>query len=140
MEFEAPEAAPKANLTDLVEGDVQRQLRRDPASGEVVLTLRADIDATDEPAVWRVDDIDLERGHGVIQRFSIRDDDPLSARGEVVHNTVARRGDWHVRVRTRVGLRSTRDHFHLEAELDAWEGHANVVSRRWDRSVRRTRV
>ncbi len=78
--FEPPQAAPEAPLTDLAQGGVQRDLRRDPATGETVVTVRADIDDDDEPTSWRVDDIQLERGHGVIQRFSIRDDDPLSAR------------------------------------------------------------
>ena len=139
-EFESPEAAPEANLTDLAHGGVQRRLHRDPTHGETVLTLRADVDSADEPTAWRVNDIHLERGHGVIQRFSIRDDDPLSAFGEVIHKTVARRGDWSVRVHTRVVLRSTRDAFRLEAELDAWEGDTCVQSRRWKRSVPRHHV
>ena len=55
-------------------------------------------------------------------RFTIRPDDPLSARAEVAWTVRLARGDWRVETRTRTVLTATRDTFELVATLEALEG------------------
>jgi hypothetical protein len=70
----------------------------------------------------------------------MREDDPLSARAEVAHQTVFCRGAWKVRVETLARLSSTQDHFVLQAELRAYEGEQPVFERNWDRRIKRDLV
>ena len=134
--FEPPESAPKPPHVHVHPGGVQRTIERDVTRGETVLTVS--IDREDGgPALTRLEDVDLEHGHAILERFRIADGDPLSARAEFLHEIVLRRGAWSVRVETATRVSSDEERFHLETELDAWEGGARVFSKRWRRSVPR---
>ena len=63
-----------------------------------------------------------------------------SVRGETSWVRAFRRGDWHVETRTRTVLTSTAEHFHLYADLDAFEGDKRVFSKSWDRLIKRDLV
>ncbi len=73
-------------------------------------------------------------------RYTIRPDDPLSARVEVAWTVRLARGDWRVETRTRTLLWATKDTFELEATLEALEGDALVHEQRWERSIPRDLV
>jgi hypothetical protein len=136
--FPPPEAAsPPAAEAVTAGGGVHREVERDPGSGELVHRVVIDMDDRGEPTIERLMDIDLEIGHGLVEEFRIRDDDPLSARADVRHRTVSRRGDWEVRVDVRVRLRATAQAFRLEAEVVAWEGGEVFVRRVWDETIQR---
>ena len=47
----------------------------------------------------------------------------------------AARGDWQVRTET-ARMRATREHFLIDAELDAYEGERRVFSRNWHAKIR----
>jgi hypothetical protein len=96
-----------------------------------------DRDESGAVQVYRLDSIGLEIGHGITERFTIADDDPNSARAEILHSTVTGRDGWSVRVETRACLTSTDFEYRLEASLDAYEGDDRVFTRRWDRRVQR---
>lgn len=106
-------------------------------AGETVHTIAIDLDEAGRPALTRLDDIELEHGHSMVERFRIRDGDPLSAEAEVRHETLFRRAGWSACVRTHARLTSTRDAFLLDAELEAFEGERRVFEREWKRSIPR---
>jgi hypothetical protein len=84
----------------------------------------------------RLDDIGTELAESMRRRYRIRDDDPLSARAEVVHEIRLRREGGTCA--SRAGRPSPRRRpFELSAELEAFEGDVRVRSRRWDARVPR---
>jgi hypothetical protein len=85
----------------------------------------------------RIHSIDLDVGHGVRERFAMRENDPTSARAEVVHRIVTRRGEGSVQIDTRTQLASTTREIHLTAELEAFENGVRIFSRSWRESVAR---
>ncbi len=88
----------------------------------------------------RYDDIDLTVHTVAADRFTIRPDDPLSARAEVAWTVRLERGDWRVETRTRTVLTATRDTFELVATLEARDGDGPVHEERWSRSIPRDLV
>ena len=141
--FDEPEvAAPRAAAAteeagDVAADEIQRIVQYDLATGETIYTNVMDRNESGEVRVYRLDAIGLEIGHGITERFTIKDGDPNSAHAEVLHSTVSRRDGWSVRVETRTCLTSTDSEYRLEASLDAYEGEERVFARRWDRRVPR---
>jgi hypothetical protein len=85
----------------------------------------------------RIEAIDLEVEHRTFKRFRIGEEDPGSAKAEVIQKTCFRRGSWNIRVETRISFSSSPDDFMLEAELTAYEGDEQFFSRTWERRVKR---
>ena len=92
----------------------ERVVRHDVISGEV--TLKAGNRGSGR---HRYDDIDLTVHTVAADRFSIRPEDPLSARAEVAWTVRLARGDWRVETQT-AGLTATRDTFEVVATLEAF--------------------
>ncbi len=135
--FERPEGAAPPLSTDVEPGRTVRTIEKDVITGETSYRTALDVTESGDVALTRIEAIDLEVGHSIAERFSIRDDDPLSARAEIVQRTVMRRGGFSARVTTRTELESTRDAFHLRASLEAHENGRLLVSRNWDAAVPR---
>ena len=138
--FAEPEEAHISEHTPLRPGSFTRTLTRDLATDELIYTTSAEGSDFGDAGLSRIEAIDLEVGQSHRKRFTIRDDDPLSARAEMDLRSELRRGDWSVRVAVRTALRATKEEFQLEAELVADEGDTRVFSRTWNRSVRRDLV
>jgi hypothetical protein len=92
------------------------------------------------PALTRMEDTRIEHGHSVVEEFSIVQSDPLSAKAEVLHDTIFRRDSWSTRVRTRTRMVSDSSDFHLEAELEGFERDRRIYHRTWSVSVPRDGV
>ena len=112
----------------------ERVVHHDVTTGEVTL------DWTMDSGRHRYDDIDLTVHTVAADRFTIRPEDPLSARAEVAWTVRLARGDWHVETRTRTVLTATRDTFELVASLEALDGEGPVHQERWVRSIPRDLV
>ena len=138
--FAEPEGAPSAPYTELRPRRVTRMVERDGATGEVVHTIVTEGAELGAAGQGRLEEIDLELEQSSVRRYRIRDDDPLTARAEVVQRMGLRRGTWAVRVESRAWLSATRDAFELGARLEAFEGDRLVRSRRWESSVARDGV
>jgi len=132
--FEEPEAAPAWRRTVLVPGKSERRVERDPLRRLTTTTVVSD------DGVYRLDAIDLEVGQSSIQRYSIEDDDPTSARVEITWTTTRARGAWRVRTETRTVMTCTREAFEIAATMEAFEADRRVLSRSWDRRVPRDLV
>ena len=94
----------------------------------------------DDQGTRHFEDIDLTLTYGSEARYSIKPDDPLSARAEVGWSVAMSRGDWAIRTRTRTVVTSTRNSFVLRAELDAFEGERRIFSRNWSSEIPRDGV
>src|SRR5262249_48897496 len=71
-----------------------------------------------------IDNIDLREEHYKTERFTVREGDPLSAKGEISHSHIIARGDWKTRTDTWTRMTATATHFVLEGRLDAFEGES----------------
>ena len=129
--FERPETGPPVPSTRLEPGEHTWIVHRDLATDTSTLSV------VDDDGVVRLDDIDLEVESRVHEWYSSVADDFASARGEVETIRGLRRGDWHVRTVTRTVLTSSTRHFHLQAELDAYEDEERVYSQNWTQDIPR---
>jgi len=132
--FGEPEAAPAWRRTVLVPGRSERRIERDPLHRRTTTTVVSD------EGVYRLDAIDLEVGQSSVQRYTIADDDPTSARVEIAWTTTRARGPWRVRTETRTVRTCTRDAFEVAATMEAFEAERRVFSRTWDRRIPRDLV
>jgi putative CocE/NonD family hydrolase len=128
------ETAPPLPVTAFEPPRAARVVHHDATTGEVTL------DWTQDSGRHRYDDVDLTMHTIAADRFTIRPEDPLSARAEVTWTVRLARGEWRVETRTRTVLTATRTTFELEATLDAFEGDAPVHQQRWTRSIPRDLV
>lgn len=88
--------------------------------------------------VW--DDSGWTTTIGMKQAYSIRPDDPLSARAEVQGWQSCSRGDWRIETRTRTVMTADATTFHVAAEFTATENGHGVLERRWDHAIPRDNV
>jgi predicted acyl esterase len=136
--FEEPQSARALEITELHEGTTSKSVSSG-ASGEVVYRVSSEV-AKDGPALTRIEDTGIEHGHSAVEEFSITDSEPLSATAEILHDAVFRRDSWSTRVRTRTRMVSDSSDFHLEAELEGFEGDRRIYHRTWSVSVPRDGV
>jgi putative CocE/NonD family hydrolase len=132
--FAEPEAAPPWRRTVLAPGRSERKVERDPLRRLTTTTVVSD------DGVYRLDPIDLEVGQSSVQRYSIQDDDPTSARVEIAWTVTRARGAWRIRTETRTVMTCTREAFEIAATLEAFEADRRVFARTWDRNVPRDLV
>jgi hypothetical protein len=137
-DFGRPEGAARPEVVELGPGSVERQVTRDPASGEVVRRVRMDMDEAGDLALSRVEPIDLEVGYGIEEELRIRDGDPRSAHASFRQVSLARRGSWCVRVETRTRVSNEPGALRIEVALRASEDGREVFARDWDERIPRT--
>jgi putative CocE/NonD family hydrolase len=112
----------------------ERVVRHDVSSNDVTL------EWVQDSGRYRFDDIDLTVHTVASDRYTIRPDDPLSARIEIAWTVRLARGEWHVETQTRTVLTATKATFELDASLEAFEGGTPVHAERWERSIPRDLV
>jgi putative CocE/NonD family hydrolase len=132
--FAAAEASPALRKTQLQPGWEQRRITHDRVTGEAIWEL------SDSDGTHRINDIDLTFGIRRWRRLSIYPDDPTSARAEMKWYRAYSRGDWRASSECQVNLSSTRESFHLTAQLDAFEGERRIFTRSWDETIPRDLV
>ena len=132
--FPEPEASECGPHEQLAEGyhnwRVIRELDRDQSQLEVI----------NDSGTFYLNDIDLVVTRKAEEWYSYRGDDHNSVRGETLWHRANRRGDWSVETQTRTILTCDEAEFHLDAELDAYEGDRRVYSRNWHRKIPRRLV
>jgi len=125
-----PEPLPAPQQAVARPGAWSRRSHTDPATGCRTLTIREDTGDVVEPH-------GLTHGERVQERWSIRPDDPLSARAEARWEQRLSRGDWSVRTLVETTMTGTLTDLRMTARLTAWEGEAQVFRRDWDTAVTR---
>ena len=129
--FGAPECAPGLAERALATGRTGRTARRDLAAGAAELEY-AWIDASSliVPSA-------TELGERNVARYRLVEGDPLSAEARCEVAVELARGSWRTSVEVRSTMRCDADHFHLETELEAYEGGAPFHSCRWSHAIAR---
>jgi hypothetical protein len=133
-DFPPTEMAAPLAVTRSRPGRRDREIHENPSTGETVFTIHRDRGA------YRLHDIDLTIDACAIERFSITEGDPLSAKGDIAWRYRLIRGAWDVRTESRTVLTASKDTFHLRAMLDAFEGDRRVFAKNWSSDIPRNGV
>jgi predicted acyl esterase len=119
-------------MTQLRAFDQRRSVGVDHNTGAHVFEIVAD------NGMIRFDANQLEMGSNALQRYSIRADDPLSARAEYEWEWEYGRGiGWRVKTWTRTVVSSDPHRFLVETESIAWEQGVEVFRKRCERTFPR---
>ena len=135
-----PVASPPSPMTILRKGRIERSVTIDQITGGVSHRLFIDGGVFGDWGKFRLDDIGLEMGHVYERVYSIRPDDPNSAKASMTQSYEMGRGDWQVKIDAGAEMTSTPTSFELNAWVEAFEGNAPVCRRDWKSSVKRKRL
>lgn len=135
--FAPPERAPGDDTVQIRPLRHIRELGRNLTTNELVHTLRNDGGEIGGASLARIEAIDLEIGRRMERRYRIGENDPLSARAEIVQDFMLRRPGWQIRVQVRARLQANASSFLFNADLEAFEGDDLVFSRNWDLTIPR---
>lgn len=132
--FAEAEAAPEGSTT-LIEPErhdwiVRRNLATDESTLEV----------NNDHGTYHLDEIDLTMQTRALELYSCWGNDFTSIRGDTFWQRTLSRGAWKVQTKTRTVLTSTKDHFRVSAELDAYEGEERVFCKSWSVEIPRDLV
>ncbi|MDP9139052.1 MAG: CocE/NonD family hydrolase [Pseudomonadota bacterium] len=128
------QSAPQLAQQVLQRGGSSWNANLDVFTGETTVRRVAD------DGIRLIEGIGLEVGFRSEHDYTIKADDPLSARLETRYRRHYRRGEWKVASETRIVLTSTASHFHLAAKLVASEGDEPVASKEWTAEIPRDLV
>ena len=129
--FGPPEAAPPPAETVLKPRNYGWTVTRD------MITQESTLETVKDEGTVRLDDIDLEMSSATTERYTYKEGDHSSARGEVQSVRRFARGDWDVETHTRTVLTCTPEEFVISARLEAFEGGQPVVEKCWEQTVPR---
>ena len=129
--FPPPAMAPLPETTTLVPAEGSRHLERNVATGEQVTRV------IEDGGVYRLEAIDLECADGGRAELRIVEGDPASARASWRWWSRRKRGDWQVSIEAEMKVALSKRSFHIESDLEAFEGERRVFSRRWNHEVPR---
>jgi hypothetical protein len=132
--FQPPEAAPAGSAFNLVAGTYRRSVERDLITGGEVLTVAGG------SGLRRFEPHGLEIASSFQEIYSILPDDPLSAALEIVWHSQVGRGDWLARTQITTTMTATEDDFLISADLMAFEGEEEVLTRSWSAKITRDTV
>ena len=85
-------------------------------------------------------DLDLELYGKSVERFTIFENEPLSANVESEQELGLRRGSWDIRVETYSAMSADVEKFFVINKLDAYEGKTRVFSKTWNTTIPRRLV
>lgn len=132
--FGEAQGAPPLARTLLQPSQASWRVIRDLGKGETTLEIINDAGSQ------RLDAIDLELSHRVVERYSYVYDDYASLSGWTEWQRSFRRGDWRVRTVTRTLMTADAENFRLRATLDAYEGDSRIFTKSWDEEIPRDLV
>ena len=126
--------------TVLRQGRVERSVVADPVTGEVTHRLYVDGGVFGDWGRFRLEGIGLSMGHVFERRYSIRPDEPNSARAVMTQSYETGRGEWQVKIEAGAEMTSTPGAFELAAWIEAFEGDTVVCRRDWRSSIPRVHL
>jgi uncharacterized protein len=95
---------------------------------------------TDNDGVRRIGRLGLDVGYWRDNVYSIKENDPLSAKIDIASRRLYRRGDWRIGSETRIVMTATETDFLVSAVLDAYEGDTRIVAKTWSLKIPRDHV
>lgn len=85
-------------------------------------------------------DSGMEVDDRLVERYTIRDGEPLSLRVNIERTLELQRAAWVVRVEAESTMTADATHFHVSNHLNAYEGYVRVFTRSWHKAIRRNLV
>lgn len=82
----------------------------------------------------------METGSWRESEYSIRPDEPLSAKADIRTRRLYRRGAWSVKSETRIEFTASANEFLVKARLEAFEQDRSVLVRDWTLAIPRDHV
>ena len=132
QDYAPPVAPPPTPLQTIRPPQNERKVTEDQARGITTLDILDDYGAS----IIKANDM-LNSGIKR-ERYTIREDDPLSATAELHWTHELGRGEWQVRTETVGNMWCDRDYFYLKTRVEAYEGERLVFEK--ERQVRRERA
>jgi len=129
--FAPPSSGPACAVDVLQPATIRRHHRHDVATGEREYVVEGDGGFLGPGRRWRLGETGTEIGHRIVRRFSIRDDDPASARATIEEEMEIGRGAWQARLSTRSEMRATRENYVLAFAARAEDASGEVFAREW---------
>lgn len=132
--FDPPEGASPLAVTQLEEAHHDWRVIRELAAD------RSTLEVVNDAGRYRLEDTGTVVTTRAREWYRSRANDHDSVEGETRWERAFERADWHVRTVTRTHLTSDRTHFHLNADLDAFEDGERVFCRTFRYSIPRDGV
>ena len=129
--FAVPRTPAPLEMTTLQPTHQERSITHDVESGQISFRLIKDGGRV------RLHHNNIEMASSTTERYTIRDDNPLSARAQYTCEYAVGRGDWQTPTRGKVDMTCSADTFFVVAELDAYEGERRIYSRNWNLAIPR---
>ncbi|MFP4046866.1 MAG: CocE/NonD family hydrolase [Bacteroidales bacterium] len=126
-----PHISRKLPTTLLVPAHREWEVKHNLATNEVTLHV------TNNDPQYRLDDINWTIQKDVTEKYTYRNNNYDTLRGEVLSKRRFKRNDREATAITRTILTSTRTHFRIRATLDAYEEETRIFSKSWDESIPR---
>ncbi|MBS3652085.1 CocE/NonD family hydrolase [Pseudaminobacter sp. 19-2017] len=137
VSFLPRETAGRVEMINIRPGrEFQRSIVFDPVNNKVVRKL-AGTGGYGAEGVNLIPDVGLVTENDAWREHSIVLDDPCSMVTEFHQTNSFQREDWDIRITSRIRVRSTREHFILNCELDVFENGERVLSRSWNPRISR---
>jgi hypothetical protein len=129
--FDSPESAPEPGEEILAMGPTGRSISRELASGAAESTFAWKDSRSLLPASG------TEMAERNVVHYRLTEGDPLSAEVRCEVGVELARGEWRTRVDVRSAMTCDRERFLVTTELDAYEGTARALARRWTHEIPR---
>lgn len=124
-----PQRDGKRPLTRMREGSMERSVHTDLTSGEMTHRFFLDGGVFGPVGDLRLDDIGTVLSDISDRRYSIRADDPLSARATMEQTSSFTRDDWQAKIRCFAEQTATETDFHLLSRVTCWSGDTVIFER-----------
>lgn len=129
--FQVPEAAPVTEKEVLRDEKRERTIRYDLLNKEWILD-----DFSDEGARKIVQN-GVEYGSANRNVYSIKENDPLSAKATCEWSLTVGRGEWQTRLETYSLMTSDETYFYLQNVVTAFESDQEIFTKTWNKKIKR---
>ena len=130
-EFPEPEGAPPLPVKTHGEAQESKRVETDMTTGETRIIISGTVPPTENL------EHGLVTGSRLEEIWSIRRDDPASARVDITWDRSCGRGNWQTRTRVVTSMWGDAGSWHIVQHIDAWEGDRPVFHRSHQDSVAR---
>ena len=132
-----PKRGGKRPVTRMREGSMERSVRTDLTTGELMHRFFLDGGVFGPVGDLRLDEIGTVLSDVSDRRYTIRADDPLSARATMEQTASFTRDDWQAKIHCFAEQTATRTEFHLLSRMTCWSGDAVIFEQEQTHIIQR---
>lgn len=130
-DFPKPEGAQALVTTSIIPKNYSWKVIRDLANDISTLEVVKD------EGTYRIEAVNIEIRSNTIEKYTYRNDDFTSVKGETYCERGFHRDDWQVDIIMKTVLTSTKTHFRIQADIDAYQAARRVHSYSWYEEIPR---